>query len=542
MSLPILGRVLRSDSPSFCWVYSDSPAPLGTYVYAEFSVIDRATGSRIARKVVGIVSNSSYSPIMERPVLADLREDIPHDYRVPSISTILVYVVADITDKRSEIPRYPIPPGTPIYPAPPEALRILYTSPREGFIRIGFLSEYRGIEIGVNVNELSRHFLIAGATGSGKSNTVAILADRLSQIGAPVIIFDVHGEYVGLEPEDRNSSRVVEHEATISPYKIPPKILASMIVREAAATKQRRLLRRALRRLNKAIEEKASKEGLGLSIAVERLYEEKKIQGLVDAADEEAALEVKDMYLALLLKEIESVARERDYEKRIVDSTVDKVEEFFETSPINLEAPRITDLVEPGKVIVINVSTLSDEEKSWILRLYADNLLAYLKEGGASFGSGALRMPVVFIVEEAPLFLPANASSPAKDSLQRFAREGRKFGGVLGIVSQRPRSLDPNVASQLQNFVFLKLVQEEDIRAVMNIADSLEESLAGILPSLPKGRAIVMGEWVGRFPVLVDIDEHRGKKRGATPDLYRIWSSGSRSRERVIEEKFKIDV
>jgi len=77
MSAPILGRVLRSRSPSYCEVYSDYPMPVGSYVYAEFKVIDRATGSQAVRRAVGVVSNSSYSPIFERPSITDLREDIP---------------------------------------------------------------------------------------------------------------------------------------------------------------------------------------------------------------------------------------------------------------------------------------------------------------------------------------------------------------------------------------------------------------------------------------------------------------------------------
>ncbi|MDT7887696.1 MAG: ATP-binding protein [Desulfurococcales archaeon] len=536
MSLPILGRVLRSRSPSFCEVYSDYPMPVGSYVYAEFRVMDKATGSQVVRRVVGVVSNSSYSPIIERPSITDLKEEISHDYTVPSISIIELYIIADISAKRPETPRYPLPPGTAIYPAPPEYLRTLYELPEEGYIRLGSLSEYSGIEIRVRVNELSRHFLITGATGSGKSNTVAIIADRLSRLGAPVAIFDVHGEYVGLQPEDGDPSRVRVYGAVISPYKIPPKILASMIIRDPAATKQRRLLTRALRNVNKAISDKCLK-GFGVSSAVKEILVDRKIE-MGETLDEDYRETPEDIYLALLIHEIYAIAsrNKKVFDEKVTSNAIEKVEDFFESSPVDLEAPRIIDMVEPGRISVIDVSTLSDDQKAWILKLYSDELLSHLKEGIDKSGS---RIPTVLIVEEAPLFLPADASTPAKESLQRFAREGRKFGGVLGIVSQRPRSLDPNVASQLQNFVFLKLVQEEDRRAVMNIADALEDTLAEILPSLPKGRAIVMGEWVGRFPVLVDIDIHSGKKRGATPDLYGIW----RSRSRVNgpkEERFEI--
>ena len=150
------------------------------------------------------------------------------------------------------------------------------------------------------------------------------------------------------------------------------------------------------------------------------------------------------------------------------------------------------------------------------------DILARLKAGGLE--------PTVLVVEEAPLFIGAGVAHPVKESLQRFAREGRKFGGCLVAVSQRPRSLDVNVVSQLQNFVFLRMVQQEDIRTVMDIADSLDESLASAIPSLPDGRAVVMGEWLGRFPAVVDIDLHRGKRVGATPPLTEIWA-GSRALE-----------
>lgn len=541
MSRPILGRVLRSGSPLYSYVYSDYPMPVGSYVYAEFSVLDRASGSRVSRRVIGVVSNSSYSPIIERPSIADLGGESSHEYSVPSISIMSIYIVADITSKKPETPRYPLPPGTAIYPAPPDYLRILYELPEKGFIRIGSLSEYSGIEIRLKVNELSRHFLVTGATGSGKSNTIAIIADRLSRIGAPVMIFDVHGEYVGLQPEDGDSSRVRVYEASISPYKIPPKILASMIIRDPAATKQRRLLARILRKLNKEIKDICSK-GYSISLAVGEIYG-KRFAGkkLSEDLDEEPAQTPSSMYKKILIDLLRSILDTKDsktvYDSKTVESVIDKVDDFFETSSIDLEAPRVVDMIEPGRIIVIDVSRLSDDQKAWVLRLYIDELLDHLK---MSVASGGRSLPVVFIVEEAPLFLPAGSSTPAKESLQRFAREGRKFGGVLGIVSQRPRSLDPNVASQLQNFVFLKLVQEEDRRAVMNIADSLDDSLAQILPSLPKGRAIVMGEWVGRFPVLVDIDQHTGKKRGASPNLYELWSSGSRASEEIVEEKFII--
>lgn len=171
---------------------------------------------------------------------------------------------------------------------------------------------------------------------------------------------------------------------------------------------------------------------------------------------------------------------------------------------------------------------LTDDQKAWVLRILADNLLERLKTRYRE-----VRMPpTVLVVEEAPLFISSTSPSVTRESLKRFARERRKFGGVLIIASQRPKTLDPDISSQIQNFLFLKLVQQEDIKNVMSIADNLEESLARTLPSLPTGWGILMGEWVGRFPALVAIDRYPGKRLGASPDLVSEWRDFSEKKER----------
>jgi DNA helicase HerA-like ATPase len=514
----VYGYVVRSSSSRVSLVASDAPLPLGEYVELHYRVHSRVSGlpgeqGGGERVALAVVSNASYEHAVPQSVMSYLG---PRAGGVESLklSHTTLYVVAELSGGRAEPPRYPIPPDTPVRPASGDTLSRVYGG-FTGGVRLGLLAPRSlGVEVRVNSDKLAKHLLIAGATGSGKSNTVAILADRLSAVGAPVVVFDVHGEY-SLEPEDGDLSRVQIVEARINPLRMHPRILAAIIIPEPQARRQRRLLAKAMEGILRELRELSAKKGLSLVTALQELVERRVRNVLAEeeAVDQELLL-VRDLR-ELFVAEARKVGGQ---EERVVDRVVEKVEEFFEVTPLTVTGELPTTHISPGRMLVVDASMLGDEQKRWVLKIMVDEILEKLKTGPLE--------STVLVVEEAPLFIGVDVGHPVKQSLQRFSREGRKFGGCLIVVSQRPRSLDVNVVSQLQNFVFLRMVQEEDIKAVMNIADNLDENLAKTIPSLPDGRAIVMGEWLGRFPAIVDIDLHKGKRIGATPPLTDIWARG----------------
>jgi DNA helicase HerA-like ATPase len=275
------------------------------------------------------------------------------------------------------------------------------------------------------------------------------------------------------------------------------------------------------------LRELSAKKGLSLVAALQELVERR----VRNALSEEEAVDQESLIKGLRELLVAEAKKVGGQEERVVDRVVEKVEEFFEVTPLTVTGELPTTHISPGRMLVVDASTLGDEQKKWVLKVMVDEILDKLKTRSLE--------STVLVVEEAPLFIGVDVGHPVKESLQRFAREGRKFGGCLIVVSQRPRSLDVNVVSQLQNFVFLRMVQEEDIRAVMNIADNLDENLAKTIPSLPDGRAIVMGEWLGRFPAIVDIDLHKGKRIGATPPLTDMWARG---RARAQRPQFSLEL
>lgn len=510
-----IGLVGEESTPTSITIKAQHPILPGTYIYIKFRARDPSRGLEEEREVVGIVGSTAYKSILPIMVVPERMrfEGLASDYKKEG--HMRAFIVADITGGRAQFPKYPPPPEVPVYPAGPEHLKPIYSFAEDSGVEVGSLVGFEDMRVKVDANALPKHVLVAGTTGSGKSNFVAVLADRVARMGGSVVIFDVHGEYANFRTEFPGSVAVVKYDASINPLKVPRRLLASLIITEPAATKQRRILINALRALNDDIEKRVITEKKTPAEVVKELYD----RYTKGEAGREEVFNTADMYRELLKKYAERHRGEAD-EKKVGD-VKDKIDFFFENNRIDIESPNISELTGYGKIVVVDASTLGDEERDFMLKVIAEDLLIALKE------KEERRIPpTMLVVEEAHLFLRTGAQTWSKPALQRFAREGRKFGGMLVIVSQRPRALDVDVASQVQNFAFFRLVQKNDRDVVMELTDVLSEEQLDILPSLPPGQGIFIGEWVHWYPAYIKVDLHRGKMKGATPNVVEAWRKG----------------
>ena len=151
-------------------------------------------------------------------------------------------------------------------------------------------------------------------------------------------------------------------------------------------------------------------------------------------------------------------------------------------------------------------------------------------------------LPTVLVLEEAHTFVKRGgdeeSDSPTpvqmcRQTFERIAREGRKFGLGLVLSSQRPSELSPTVLAQCNTFLLHRIVNDRDQELVGKLVPDNLGGLLKELPSLPSRQAILLG-WAATVPTLVEITElpEEQRPRSSDPEFWGVWTG---EEERPIE-------
>jgi DNA helicase HerA-like ATPase len=139
------------------------------------------------------------------------------------------------------------------------------------------------------------------------------------------------------------------------------------------------------------------------------------------------------------------------------------------------------------------------------------------------------------VLEGAHILASSTLNTRSRYWISRIAREGRKFGLGLCLVTQRPKALDSNALSQANNMIILRLVEPGDQRHVQQASESLSSDLVEQLPSLNVGEALVMGKMIP-VPALVKIKLAKAKKSGNDISAVEEWKKYKEKFERDRKE------
>jgi DNA helicase HerA-like ATPase len=423
------------------------------------------------------------------------------------------------------VTRYPIP-GAMVYPAATRDLEQIYASDGRASITVGKVFPTKDIRAGLFIDAmLGKHFALLGSTGTGKSTSAALILHRICD-AAPkghIVMIDPHGEY---SAAFRTRVQILDVSNLQMPYwlmnfeehcevllsssgndrQADADILAKVLL--AARTKNR--LAQVMGKITVD-----SPIPYLLSDFSNILQDE---MGRLDKATSSAPY----MRIKQKLDELKADPR---YQFMFSGMLVgDTMVEFIS---------KIFRMPGDGKPIsIIDVSGVPSDITATVVAV-----LSRLVFDFAIWGRDERTRPVLLVCEEAHRCVPnernADGSSVGK-ILSRIAKEGRKYGISLGLITQRPSDLAEGVLSQCGTIISMRLNNERDQAFVKAAMPEGARSFLDSISALRNRECIICGEVVV-IPIRVSFDNLEKHKRPASedPSFTELWNAEGGEEELV---------
>ena len=378
----------------------------------------------------------------------------------------------------------------------------------------------------------NKHIAVVGSTGSGKSYTVTkILQTACNSIternNAHVVIFDIHSEYKAAFP-DANC-------LDISNLALPYWLMNSMELQEFFLDTDG----------NDHNQRNVFKEGVIMSKQKHFSGPEEMRNKLT--LDTPVYFEIEEVLAYAIEKNEEMVPGSRGDKAGPLNG---KLSNFIDRMETKLSDRRLSFLLgeyarqqnfesvlrqlmgygtERSNVTILDVSGVPFEVLSITVSLVSRILFEYgyfYKRIRAESGEKIQNdVPVLLVYEEAHKYVPNSATAKyraARESIERIAKEGRKYGVSLMLASQRPSEISETIFSQCNNFVAMRLTNPSDQNFVKRLLPDSMGSVVDSLPALRTGECLLTGEAV-IMPCIVKID--RTDRPPASDDIpyWTLW-------------------
>jgi DNA helicase HerA-like ATPase len=188
-------------------------------------------------------------------------------------------------------------------------------------------------------------------------------------------------------------------------------------------------------------------------------------------------------------------------------------------------------------ISIVDVSGVPSDITSVVVAVLARMVFDY-----AIWSRGEAQRPILLVCEEAHRYIPADKSGggqAVRKILERIAKEGRKYGVSLGLITQRPSDLAEGVLSQCGTIIAMRLNNERDQAFVKAAMPEGARGFLDTIPALRNREAIICGEGVA-IPIRVALDDLEAEKRPASndplfSDLWRQTGGEAQILERVIK-------
>lgn len=383
-----------------------------------------------------------------------------------------------------------------------------------------------------------RHAVIAGSTGSGKSYTVAKLIEQVSKLKAcNAILFDIHGEYKPITGDGikhykiAGPSDVVNEGIMFIPYWLLTydEMLSLMLDRsDSNAPNQAMIFSQAVIKGKKDFLTSDGRTSIIDSFTIDspipynleellKILNDKNTEMVIGSNNREKQ---GDFYGKLSRFIQRLIAKKEDKRLNFMfsdDKSLLKYE-YMNDLCKKLMAP----LCNGGGVKIIDFS----EVPSDILPLIV-SLIARITFSVQQWVDKDNIQPIALFCDEAHLYIPANANhgieSSSLLSFERIAKEGRKYGVGLVVITQRPSEVNRTVLSQSSNFIAMRLTNADDQNVVKRLLPDSLGNFSELLPILDIGEALIVGD-ASLLPSRIKIDKPNKKPNSATVKFWDEWA------------------
>lgn len=401
---------------------------------------------------------------------------------------------------------------------------------------VGTVATHPSLKVCLDPSNLfGRHFAILGQTGSGKSWTVAALVQRAVAVmpRAHVIILDLHGEYSYVKDGKREYAfkdadvRHVDATSLEMPYWLMTYAeLTDLLVDQSdfSAHNQVAAFRDIVGELRTdegkklGIERPTVDTPVWFDLGVLR----SRIEQLNARIPAKAAGETKDGPLT---------GKFSNFLMRL-DSKLNDVRYDFLLKPrVRKDSASLSSLLRdfvglgtPKRAVtVIDLSSVPFDVRPTVAAQIGRLAFEF------NYWNPKYReFPILLMCEEAHAYIPRASESQfagSRKSMERIAKEGRKYGVGLAIVSQRPHEVSETVLAQCGTFICLRITNPDDQGYVRSLVPESEGDLVSVLAGLGRGEALVLGEAVP-LPTRLQFDKPNPTPNSDDVDFYKNWKDG----------------
>ena len=495
---------------------------IGTYV----KIPDQASGNK---EIIWIVSN--YHIQYSEKIISD------EEYKASKSFIIDVDLLGMIESDNFIRGAHgiTIPPQDNVSMAKSQDLQKIYNVEKNKVFSFWNLSQNTDVRVNIDWNKFfNKHFAIVWSTWSGKSHTVAkILQNAMNEKNewdftlnnSHIILFDIHGEYKDCFGEKANN-------IDITNLKLPYRLFSSeeledfFIDSESNDHNQRNVFKENVIKSKKDCFqwEESVKEKMHYDSPVH--FKIQDVLKQIQEKDQEMIEWAKwPKQGTLFWKLTNFISR---LENKINDHRMDFI--------LSQDAQNISfqEVIKQfiwynakKNITVIDLSGIPSEVLNIVVSLISRLLFQYgyyhkkyLKEQQRE-----IEVPLVLVYEEAHKYIPKTwwtKYRSVKESIERIAKEGRKYGVTLGIISQRPSEISETIFSQCNNFIAMRLTNPDDQNYIKRLLPDTLGNMIDILPLLSVWEWLIMGDSIN-MPSLIKVDQCDMKPNSNDVKYLEIW-------------------